>query len=91
MTDSDTEVILEAYKRYGENCVKYFEGMWAFVIFDINENRFSLAEIDLEKNHYFIILITNHFILVQSQFIFSLLGKNPAKYETSTKTIIQWF
>ncbi|MCH7398629.1 asparagine synthase (glutamine-hydrolyzing) [Belliella sp. DSM 107340] len=33
-TDSDTEVILNAYKEYGEECVHYFNGMWAFAIYD---------------------------------------------------------
>ncbi|MFN4235540.1 MAG: asparagine synthase (glutamine-hydrolyzing) [Bacteroidia bacterium] len=33
-TQSDTEVILVAYKEWGENCVNYFVGMWAFVIWD---------------------------------------------------------
>jgi len=33
-TDSDTEVILYAYKFWGKDCVKRFLGMWAFVIWD---------------------------------------------------------
>src|ERR1035441_8213694 len=32
-TSSDTEVILVAYKEYGESCVNYFVGMWAFAIY----------------------------------------------------------
>ena len=30
----DTEVILEAYETYGEDCVNKFNGMFAFAIFD---------------------------------------------------------
>lgn len=33
-TESDTEVIINAYKEYGEECVHHFNGMWAFVIYD---------------------------------------------------------
>ncbi len=33
-SSSDTEVILASYFEWGEDCVKKFNGMWAFCIFD---------------------------------------------------------
>ena len=33
-TNSDTEVIIKAYKEWGEKCVDKFNGMWAFAIYD---------------------------------------------------------
>jgi asparagine synthase (glutamine-hydrolysing) len=33
-TDSDTEVIINAYKEYGEECLHKLNGMWAFAIWD---------------------------------------------------------
>ena len=33
-TKTDTEVILAAYDKWGENCVSKFNGMWSFVIHD---------------------------------------------------------
>ncbi len=33
-TKSDTEVILHAYTEWGVDCVRRFNGMWAFVIWD---------------------------------------------------------
>lgn len=37
-TRSDAEVILAAYERWGADCVKRFNGMWAFAIFDRAKN-----------------------------------------------------
>jgi asparagine synthase (glutamine-hydrolysing) len=33
-TQSDSEVILQAYKAWGTDCVQHFNGMWAFALFD---------------------------------------------------------
>lgn len=37
-TNSDTEVALNSYKIWGADCVKKFNGMWSFVIYDKNKN-----------------------------------------------------
>jgi asparagine synthase (glutamine-hydrolysing) len=33
-TNSDTEVILNSYRQWGESCVHKFNGMWAFALWD---------------------------------------------------------
>lgn len=33
-TSSDSEIILAYYSKYGENCLKYFNGMFSFAIWD---------------------------------------------------------
>jgi asparagine synthase (glutamine-hydrolysing) len=33
-SNSDTEVIIEAYEQWGESCLNRFNGMWAFAIWD---------------------------------------------------------
>ena len=38
-TNSDTEVLLNAYLKWGDNCVNKFNGDWAFSIYDIFKNR----------------------------------------------------
>ncbi len=35
---TDTEVIIEAYRCWGTECVKRFNGMWAFGLYDTQEN-----------------------------------------------------
>lgn len=42
-SSSDTEAIIYAYKEYGENCVKYFNGMWAFAIYDMEKKKIFLS------------------------------------------------
>ncbi len=36
-TKTDTEVILASYLEWGKNCVKQFNGMWSFAIYDFNK------------------------------------------------------
>ena len=40
---SDTEVILAAYDHYGPDCLQYFDGMFAFAIWDEKEGKLFLA------------------------------------------------
>jgi asparagine synthase (glutamine-hydrolysing) len=42
-TRSDTEVVLEAYRRWGAECLERFRGMFAFAIYDVRERRLFLA------------------------------------------------
>jgi len=42
-TNSDTEVIVHSYEEWGENCVKRFNGMWAFGIWDSNKKQLFLS------------------------------------------------
>jgi len=37
---SDTEVLLASYLEWGYECVSHFNGMWAFVIYDVNNKIF---------------------------------------------------
>ena len=40
---SDTEVIIESYRRWGIDCVRRFNGMFAFGLYDAAEQRIMLA------------------------------------------------
>lgn len=42
-TESDTEVVLEAYRKDGSDCLKKFIGMFAFAIYDIHKKTVFIA------------------------------------------------
>ena len=61
-TKSDTEVILKSYIEYGEDCVKYIDGMFAFVIYDQEKDLFFFARDRFGKKPFYYTFIDNTFI-----------------------------
>lgn len=43
ITQSDSEVVLHAYEKWGVDCVNHFNGMWAFCILDKGKNELFLS------------------------------------------------
>lgn len=43
ISDCDTEVILHSYEEWGEECVNFFNGMWAFCIYDKKKKELFLS------------------------------------------------
>ncbi|MGH1406894.1 MAG: asparagine synthase (glutamine-hydrolyzing) [Rhodomicrobiaceae bacterium] len=43
LTDSDTEVVLNSYIEWGQECVQYFRGMFAFCIYDTKKQTLFLS------------------------------------------------
>lgn len=48
-SDSDTEVVLEAYKQWGEACLDRFNGMFAFALYDSVEEKLFCARDKLSE------------------------------------------
>ncbi len=56
-TTSDTEVILAAYLEWGKSCVKKFNGMWAFAIYDPKDSEVFISRDRFGKKplHYLVL------------------------------------
>ncbi len=53
-SQSDTEIILEAWRFWGEDCLKRLRGMFAFALFDESERKVVLARDQFGKKPLFI-------------------------------------
>jgi asparagine synthase (glutamine-hydrolysing) len=61
-TQSDTEVILRMYAEKGERCVEYFNGQWAFAIWDTRRRRLFLSRDRLGVRPLFYCTTSNGFL-----------------------------
>ena len=61
-TETDTEVILAAYQRWGEDCVSHFNGMWAFAIWDAKERKLFCSRDRFGVKPFYYYLDTNKFV-----------------------------
>src|SRR5215469_2427981 len=54
-SQSDTEVILKAYSRWGEACLARFRGMYAFAVWDAKRHRLFVARdpVGIKPLYYF--------------------------------------
>lgn len=60
-TTSDTEVLCAMYDKFGLDCVSYFNGMFAFVIYDKSKNILFGARDRLGKKPFYYYLTANTF------------------------------
>lgn len=53
-TDTDTEVLIAAYERWGYDCVRHFNGMWSFALYDLEEGKifFSRDRFGIKPFYY---------------------------------------
>lgn len=79
-THSDAEVIVHAYEEYGEDCLNYFNGMFAFAIWDAGKDKLFLARDRFGKKPLYYAQFDN-------QFIFASELKSILKHPSSKKEI----
>jgi asparagine synthase (glutamine-hydrolysing) len=61
-TDTDTEVILHLYEEHGVNCLQYLRGMFAFVIWDNNQQQLFCARDRFGIKPFYYFLDQNKFV-----------------------------
>jgi asparagine synthase (glutamine-hydrolysing) len=88
-TNSDTETIVHAYEQWGERCVEYFRGMFAFAIWDSQKERLFLARDRFGKKPMFF-FETSGVLLFASE-IKSILTFPGIKAEVDTAAVWDYF
>ncbi|MFT5092340.1 MAG: asparagine synthase (glutamine-hydrolyzing) [Porticoccaceae bacterium] len=78
-TTSDTEVVLQAYAEWGEDCVKHFNGQWAFAVWDAQRRKLFLSRDRLGKRPLFYTISGQNFMFASEvKAIFAHPGVNRA-------------
>lgn len=85
-TNSDTEVLLYMYIKYGKNFEEKLNGMWAFIIFDENKNKLHVSRDRFGEKplHYLVNSNNDFFISSEIKNIQTLTG---TKLDLNLKTI----
>ena len=89
ITRSDTETILAAYEEYGESCVDYLRGMFAFAIWDKVDRRLFLARDRLGKKPLYYHMSPNLFVFGSE--IKVLLQHDAISREVDLQAIADYF
>ncbi len=66
-THSDTEVIVHAWEAWGAQCVQHFRGMFAFVLWDRNQQTLFMARDRLGVKPLYYALLDNGLLLFGSE------------------------
>lgn len=88
-TKSDTEVIVHAYEQWGADCVKRFNGMFAFAIWDARNREVFLARDHLGIKPLYYVQIANR--LLFSSEIKALLRDPDCPREVDLEALAELF
>jgi len=88
-SNSDTEVIINSYKQWGIDCVKKFNGMFAFALWDNERNKLFLA-----RDRYGIKPLYYYFgndVLIFASEIKSILQSSQVEVEVDLEALNEYF
>ena len=88
-SNSDTEVVIEAYKYWGLDCLKKFRGMFAFAIWDNIKKKLILARdpFGIKPLYY---LKKNNMLFFASQ-VKSIISIDNLSFEKSGKNVLDYY
>ncbi|MGP1993430.1 asparagine synthase (glutamine-hydrolyzing) [Zobellia laminariae] len=89
-TTSDTEVICASYLEYGENCVNHFNGMFAFVIYDVKKNKLYGAKDRVGQKPFYYYLKGSEFEFASQISSIQLFNENLSISKTAIQEYLSW-
>lgn len=89
-TKSDTEVIVHAWESWGADCVKRFRGMFAFALWDRNQQTFFLARDRLGVKPMYYALLDDGTLLFGSE-LKSILAHGGLRRDIDPLAVEEYF
>jgi len=89
-TKSDTEVIVHAWEAWGAHCVKRFRGMFAFALWDRNQQTFFMARDRLGVKPLYYALLDDGTLLFGSE-LKSILAHGSLRREIDPIAVEEYF
>ncbi len=87
-TDGDTEVVLAAYEKYGEKCLRMFNGMFAFAVWDTVKRELFIARDRLGIKPLYYVLNNDEIIFSSS--LKSILATDLIKRSISKDGLVDY-
>ncbi|HKB02442.1 MAG TPA: asparagine synthase (glutamine-hydrolyzing), partial [Gemmataceae bacterium] len=87
-TQTDTEVILEAYRVWGPDCVSRFNGMWAFALYDTAEDRLFVSRDRFGIKPFYYLLDADGFVFASE--IKAILAVRPGERKPHWATLARF-
>ncbi len=89
-THSDTEVIVHAWEEWGEHCVERFRGMFAFGLWDRNQETLFMARDRLGIKPFYYALLENETFIFSSE-LKAILAHTDFNREMDPRAIEDYF
>lgn len=89
VSKTDTEVILYAYKEYGEKCFEKLDGMFAIALYDFDKNKLILTRDRMGKKPLYWSLSNKSFVFASE--LTSLLMHTCINKEIDHKSLYEYF